>query len=98
MPVVAGQGEQSVSLERRLRDVESRFEEAWSNAASVDLVRFLPAPGDPERWLVLVELIKSDLRCRWKRGKPVVLEYYLEKHPELGGAAALPPALVVEEY
>jgi serine/threonine protein kinase/formylglycine-generating enzyme required for sulfatase activity len=98
MPLPAQRGEARLNLEQRLRDVESRFEGAWRNAATVDLARFLPAPGDPERWPILVEVVKLDLRYRWQRGKAVVLEYYLEKYPELGQAADLPPALIVEEY
>jgi serine/threonine protein kinase len=97
MPYAAAIGEPPLSLQR-LRSVASRFEEAWQHAASVDLGKYLPPPGDPERRAYLLELIKTDLRCRWQRGQAVGLEYYLEKFPELGTAADLPTALLAEEF
>jgi hypothetical protein len=35
---------------------------------------------------------------RWRRGQPVGLEYYLDRHAELGPARSLPAALVFQEY
>ncbi len=84
--------------EQRLQEMVRRFLEAWNNAADVDLRRFLPPADDPIYRTALVELIKTDLRIRWqkKHGKP--LESYVERFPELGSLAELPPELLLEEY
>jgi serine/threonine protein kinase len=83
---------------RRLQDLADQFEEAWEQGDSVDLARHLPPPGDPLRPAVLRELIKTELEIRWRRGRPVQLESYLERFPELGPRAALPADLIYEEY
>src|SRR5262249_56789684 len=82
----------------RLRDHATRFEQAWQAGGPAELADFLPPAGDPQRLPCLHELVKVDLEMRWRRGQPVVLEYYLEKFPELRPASSLPPALVYEEY
>ncbi len=82
----------------RLQHCANRFEQAWKGGTAVDLSQFLPPAGDPLRDRCLHELVKVDLEMRWRSGQPVVLEYYLEKLPELGPAEALPVDLVYEEY
>ena len=32
-----------------LQDAADRFEKAWQTSPTVDLARFLPAPGDPHQ-------------------------------------------------
>ena len=67
-----------------LQNLADALEEAWKKGQSVDLARFLPPTGD-KRSTILLELIKTDLECRWRHGQPVVLDYYLERFPdELG--------------
>jgi hypothetical protein len=86
---------------RQLQELASRFEEAWREAApaaSLDLGRYLPPPGDPLRPAALHQLIKSDLEIRWRRGQGVDLNFYLAQFPELGPAQALPAPLIYEEY
>src|SRR5947209_4269250 len=85
-----------------LQDLLNRFEGAWqqtkASAVSVDLKDFLPPLGHPLRRLALCELLKSDLENRWRRGRAINLEDYLERLPELGTAADLPTELIYEEY
>jgi serine/threonine protein kinase len=82
----------------RVQALLDRFEGAWRDGTEPDPAAFLPPPGDPLRRLVLQELVKSDLEARWRRGRGQPLEHYLQRFPELGPAADLPPALVWEEY
>jgi serine/threonine protein kinase/formylglycine-generating enzyme required for sulfatase activity len=86
----------------RLTELVGRFESAWQTAASagetVDLREFVPSEDDPLRRAALLELIKTDLEIRWRQGPGVTLEYYLERFPELGGAEAVAPDLIYEEY
>jgi formylglycine-generating enzyme required for sulfatase activity len=82
----------------QLQQLADRFEAAWRSADGADLDPFLPAAGTPLRALVLQELIKIDLEMRWRRGRGVGLEYYLERYPELGPAQNLPAQLIYEEY
>jgi serine/threonine protein kinase len=97
---------EGISLKSRqweqLRDLAERFEQAWQQASgrgqSVDLGRFLPGGEDPLRPAALLELIKTDLEIRWRRGQTVSLELYCEKFPELGPPSHLPASLVYEEY
>src|SRR5438093_212822 len=84
---------------QKLQDLADSLEEAWKKGEAVDLTRFLPPAGAPARSTILIELIKTDLECRWRNGQAVVLDYYLEKFPgELGSAQTLPAQLVFEEY
>jgi serine/threonine protein kinase len=81
----------------RLEELADRFTTAWKEADAVDLAAYLPAVGDPLRGAVLLELIKTDLEIRWRRGLPCHLEGYLPRFPELGSASALPASLIFEE-
>jgi serine/threonine protein kinase/formylglycine-generating enzyme required for sulfatase activity len=82
----------------QLQEVVERFEKACSDGDVADLERFLPLPGDPLRPVALQELIKTDLEIRWRHGRAVTLEVYLEKFPELGGADDIATDLIYEEY
>jgi tetratricopeptide (TPR) repeat protein/serine/threonine protein kinase len=81
-----------------LQDRAERFEAAWKEADFVDLEPYLPPPGDRMRPILLHELIKTDLEIRWRRGKPIELESYLRRFPELGPAGKLPVPLIYEEW
>jgi serine/threonine protein kinase len=83
---------------QQFQELADRFHEAWRKGVPGDLQPFLPPPGSALRTVLLHELITIDLEMRWRRGQPQALEHYLEKHPELGGADALPAALVFQEY
>jgi serine/threonine protein kinase len=83
---------------KQLQDMASRFEAAWQQSETADLASFLPPPGNPLRRVALLELIKTDLEARWRRGQIIGVEAYLEKFPELGNVAILAPQLIYEEY
>src|SRR5215470_9105968 len=81
-----------------LEALADSLELAWKNG-SAELEEFLPPLGMAHRALILHELIKTDLECRWRGGHGVTLDHYLEKFGvDLGPAASLPAALVFEEY
>src|SRR4051794_36992146 len=81
-----------------LQSLADALEEAWKKGQSVDIGKFLP-PAGAQRSTILLELIKTDLECRWRHGQPVVLDYYLEKFPgDLGSSPQLPASLIYEEY
>lgn len=86
----------------RLQEYLDRLEQAWDSAnpriAAVDLRDWLPPAGDPLRSAALLEMIKTELEIRWRRGHGLALEKYLERFPELGNGSTLPTALLYEEY
>jgi serine/threonine protein kinase len=51
-----------------------------------------------ERLSTLVELVKADLRRKWRSGHPTSLESYLEAMPELGTRDTVPAELILVEY
>ncbi len=76
-----------------------RMEEALEQNPSCDLAALLPSASFPqERLLALHELIKIELEFSWGRQRPITLEQYLQRFPELGTATTLPVALIYEEY
>jgi hypothetical protein len=85
-----------------LLQLVNRLEQAWHSTSAAspppDLARFLPPPGDFLRLAALQELVRLDLDLRWRRGMATLLEFYLQRFPELGGAAALPPELICHEF
>jgi serine/threonine protein kinase len=83
---------------KNLQEAADRYHQARKQGAATDLEPFLPPPGDPQRRVVLHELIGTDLELRWEQRQGVRLEYYLEKYPELGSAPELPAKLIHEEY
>ncbi len=82
----------------QLEELASKLEVAWKKGGPVDLASLLPEPTAPLRKHALIELIKVDLECRWRKGQPVVLDYYLDKYVELGRPRDLPAKLIFEEY
>jgi serine/threonine protein kinase len=82
----------------QVEELANRLEAAWQKGGAVDLAAFLPEPGSPIRKSTLLELIKVDMECRWKKGQAVVLEVYVDKFSELGRARDLPATLIFEEY
>lgn len=82
-----------------LQELADSLEESWKQGVPTDLARLLPPPGTPTRAVILHELIKTDLACRWRYGQGAVLDYYLDKFPaDLGSAQTVAPALIYEEY
>jgi serine/threonine protein kinase len=82
----------------QLQGLAERFEADWSSPTPPDLANYLPAPAHPLRSLALLELIKTDLEMRWKRGQVIGIEVYLKRFPELASSAKVIPQLLYEEY
>jgi serine/threonine protein kinase len=76
----------------------AQFEQFWDVARLQSLARFLPSRGTPLRAVLLVELVKIDLRHQWQRGLRVTVETYLLYYPELGTAETVPAELVLAEF
>lgn len=83
---------------QRLQECADRFEDAWKTTGEADLNKFLPPRDDPLYSAVLMELVKSELEIRCRRGQTVRLESYLQRFPELAQTASLFPRLLYEEY
>src|SRR5437870_4835231 len=72
--------------------LEAAYAHVGSQGFPIDLNLLLPPPDDPLRLTLLLELIKTDLEIRWRKGGrliPARLEDYLEKFPELGPTSQL---------
>ena len=81
-----------------LESLADSLEQAWKGGCP-DINEFLPPPGSANRAVILHELIKTDMECRWRHGQAIVLDYYLEKFAaDLGPSESLPAALIYEEY
>lgn len=76
------------------------FLQAWeTNGYGPCLADHLPDAADPDRSLVLIELIKADLEYRYRSDGPVLrLEDYQAEHPELVEPDGMPVELIFEEY
>jgi serine/threonine protein kinase/formylglycine-generating enzyme required for sulfatase activity len=84
---------------RELQECASRLDVALkSGPEQLDLRQFLPSPDAPHRRAVLLELIKTELEARYRRGQSCRLEDFVRRYPELGGPDALPDSLVYEEF
>jgi serine/threonine protein kinase len=94
----AGFDDLPASQRQKLEDFRARLAQAWQEADTVDLDRFLPAPGDPLRAPALQEFLVTDLENRWRRGQRILLEVYLRRYPELEQDEAFLPYLLNEEY
>jgi hypothetical protein len=82
-----------------LEELADALEQSWKKGQPTDVAEFLPPAGAPLRPLILQELIKTDLECRWRHGQGVRLDYYLEKFAaDLGPVESVPAALIYEEY
>ncbi|GIW78641.1 MAG: hypothetical protein KatS3mg105_0448 [Gemmatales bacterium] len=86
----------------RLQSLADRFEKAWQTVhdvqAAPELTQFLPPVDDPLRSVVLLELVKTDLEIRWRRGQPAKVEDYLRRFSELGTSDNVSAKLLYEEF
>src|SRR5260370_42209671 len=82
----------------QLQALVGRYETVSAKADTVDLGQFLPPEDDPLRPLALQELVKCDLEIRWRHAKPILVEEYLRRFPELERDGALVPRLLDEEF
>jgi hypothetical protein len=74
------------------------FDQSWSPDRLAEQVRTLPAVGNPLRLAALIELVKVDLERHWQHGRPLHVEDYLARYPELGTADTVAPDLLQTEY
>lgn len=81
----------------RLEPLLDRFEAAWKKGNKPDIADFL-ADAESERLHLLVELVQTDLRCRWDTGDPLRVETYLSRYPELARASTVVLDLILAEY
>jgi serine/threonine protein kinase len=99
MPLPGDLGSLNTQNWEKLRELADSLEEAWKKGGPVELAGFLPPLGAPGRAIILQELIKTDMECRWRHGQSVVLDHYLEQFAaDLGPAQSLPAGLIYEEY
>jgi serine/threonine-protein kinase len=64
---------------------------------AVDIIQYLPPQVGELRQQVLYELVKEDLEYRWSRDKPLPVDEYLRRYPELGTRETVPAELLLEE-
>ena len=83
---------------RRLHELLTRFEHELPENDAASLESFLPPREDPVRALALCELIKRDLENRWRKGRPVLVESYLERFAELDRESENIPELLHKEF
>src|SRR4051812_28006385 len=74
------------------------FEAARAADPDAELADFLPPPGHPLYIPVLEELVRIDLERRWLGGRPLWLEDYLRRFPQLLEASASVRTLAFEEF
>ena len=86
MPESGNLGQLKTQEWQHLQDLADQLEHALTEVDSVDLSRFLPPPGSPQRLVFLHELIKTEMEIRCRRRKTVSLDEYLQRYPELGSA------------
>ncbi|MCI0456989.1 MAG: bifunctional serine/threonine-protein kinase/formylglycine-generating enzyme family protein [Gemmataceae bacterium] len=102
MDPLASLGQLQTQQWQQLEDLADRFAKSWQQVVPPSepppLSDFLPPPGDTLRPIALVELVKTDMEIRCRRGLAATLEDYLARLPELGSATALPVRLIYEEY
>ena len=79
-------------LEKLLVD----FDQHWSADRLTEVVGQLSASG-PVRIVTVRELVKIDLERQWQAGKPVTLQQYQSRFPELFDTGTVPADLVQAE-
>ncbi|MCI0683250.1 MAG: protein kinase [Gemmataceae bacterium] len=77
-------------------EVYQRFERAWQERGDPSFAEFLPPPGAENHVRVLHELVRIDLEYRQRRGQPLPVADYLQRHPELQGAETLVRELLAD--
>jgi serine/threonine protein kinase len=75
-----------------------QFRHALIKGGVTDWEPFLKGVSGPARQSLLVGLIVLDLGHRWGAGERPVVEDYVARYPELGGASNSLAALVIEEF
>ena len=81
-----------------LDDFIEPFETAQTRDGQADLAHFLPPAHHPLYLPVLRELVRIDLEYGWQRGRPLPLEDYQRRFPELFRDRPSLQAVCFEEY
>jgi serine/threonine protein kinase/formylglycine-generating enzyme required for sulfatase activity len=82
-----------------LHQLAERMEAELDEDPTADLSHLLPPSSAPrDRLIALHEMIKIELGFRWSCKRPILLEEYLQRFPELGSSTTIPVALIFEEY
>lgn len=79
-------------------DLAARFRAALAADPDADLADFLPPPGSPARPAALLALVAVDLDQRGRAGRAARVDRYLRRFPADLPAAAVPVAVLYEEY
>jgi tetratricopeptide (TPR) repeat protein len=95
-PANASSGELTPDERQQLEVWLEDFDRTWAKDRLASCVAQLPEQG-PLRRAALCEFIKLDLRRHWQRGQRVVLESYLQTHPELGSVDTVAMDLIQAE-
>src|ERR1700728_697078 len=84
--------------------VVQMLEDEWRRHGDVDLKRLWTeqkrnlADDDDESVILLAEMIKTDLRCRYARGESPSVRQYLESYSELRTADSRVLSLIYEQF
>jgi serine/threonine protein kinase/Flp pilus assembly protein TadD len=82
----------------RLNDCIAQYERVQERDGQADLTDFLPPEGHPLYQAVLCELVRLDLEYGWQRGRPLTLDTYQARFPELFADSVSREELAFEEY
>jgi hypothetical protein len=74
-----------------------QFAQAWERGQQPVLSEYLPLKA-PDRWPVLIDLVRADLGYRLKGGEAVRIETYLSSYPELASDRDVLLELISTEY
>ncbi|WP_417383165.1 protein kinase domain-containing protein [Gimesia sp.] len=82
------------------------FEKQWRNGETPEIENLLAGLSESARSSLLPDLVELDQEYRWKQffseaepqTKPVLLNDYLQRFPELGSIAQLNSALIIREF
>jgi serine/threonine protein kinase/WD40 repeat protein/HEAT repeat protein len=84
---------------RQRQEVEAllaEFRQTWDEERLATWAKRLPDDAAVQG-AALVEMAKIDLERRWQRGRPTLLETYLQSYPQLGNADVVPLDLIQAE-
>jgi serine/threonine protein kinase/tetratricopeptide (TPR) repeat protein len=86
------------AMDREIDRYVAAFEQCFRGDGDAAIEWFLPAPHDRLFLPVLRELVRVDLEYRWTAGRPVPLETYRSRFPELFADRGSLREVVFEEF
>jgi formylglycine-generating enzyme required for sulfatase activity/serine/threonine protein kinase len=81
-----------------LQERADQFAVSLRQDARSDWESYLGGLDATPRLALLYWMMKIDLEYCWSRGEHRLLDEYVKRHPEIGGADALPANVICEEY